>query len=71
MTKIMVQFDAPIYVEVDVEDMNEETILNAVWADLRNPDSTTTFAADYDNLKEVLRASSVEEIDGDVVTLSY
>ena len=62
---IQVQMNVPITIEVEVEDTNEATILEAVWADLKDPDSKNDWEATYDNLKEVVRGAGQVSDEGE------
>jgi hypothetical protein len=55
MTKISLQFNAPIHVELEVQHLDEESILDALYYDLNNPESVNSWSPTYGNLKEVTR----------------
>jgi hypothetical protein len=55
MTKISLQFNAPIHVELEVQHLDEESILDALYYDLNNPESVNSWSPAYGNLKEVAR----------------
>jgi len=61
MTKAIVQFNVPIDIEIDLEAFDEDSILEALCNELKNPNSTQAFAPTYDNLKEVIRAGYFEK----------
>jgi len=63
MTRIFLQFNAPIHVELEVQHLDEESILNALYDDLHNPESVNSWSPAYDNLKEVARSGWFVEDD--------
>jgi len=65
MTKtITVQVTVPVNVEIEVDELNQDSILDALWTDLKDPDSNNTWEADYDTLKCVVRdASGLDTVD--------
>jgi len=65
-TKVQVQFIVPITVELEVDDTNDESILEAAWSDLKDKESENSWTADYGDIKEVVRgADFLEKIDDD------
>jgi len=65
MHKVIVQFNAPINVEIETDDLDEKTILDALWGELQNRHSKNDWHPTYDNLKEVIRNGYFPEDDLD------
>jgi hypothetical protein len=63
MTRIYLQFNAPIHVELEVQHLDEESILDALYDDLRNPESMNNWSPSYDNLKDIIRNGGFLEDD--------
>ena len=59
---ITLQFNAPINVEIDVSDgFDEESLIEALWNDFKNPDSSNSWTPDPSDIEEVIRHCWFEE----------
>ena len=55
MTRVTVQLQVPINVEVEVDELTENKILDAVWDDIRSQNSSNDWSPTGSDLKEVIR----------------
>jgi hypothetical protein len=63
MFNVIIELNAPIKVLVTVEELTEDAVLDAVWKDLKNPESTNDWRPSYGDLKDVIRESYFLEED--------
>ena len=63
MTRVTVQLQVPINVEVEVVELTENAILDAVWDDMRSQNSSNDWSPKGSDLKEVIRNSHFLEED--------
>lgn len=63
MKKVTVQIIAPVNIEIEVSTLTEDSLLDAAWIDLKNPNSKNDWKPSYNDLKEVLRSAYFEESD--------
>lgn len=64
-TKVQVQYIVPITVELEVDDMSDDSILDAAWNDLKDKESKNGWVACYGDIKEVVRGADFLENLGD------
>ena len=55
MTRVTVQLQVPINVEVEVDELTENKILDAVWDDMRSQKSSNEWSPTGSDLKHVVR----------------
>ena len=65
MTRVTVQLQVPINVKVEVDELTENKILDAVWDDMRSQNSSNYWAPTGSDLKEVIRSCYFIQLDDD------
>ena len=63
MKKVTLQINAPVNIVVEVSDLTQDSILDAAWFDLKDPNSINDWKPSYNDLKEVLRSAHFDEND--------
>ena len=63
MKRVTVQINAPVNIEIEISALTEDSLLNAAWFDLKEPNSKNDWKPSYDDLKEVLRSAYFKEDD--------
>ena len=59
---ITLQFNVPVNVDVDVPDgFDEESLIDALWNDFKNPHTINSWTPDPSDIKEVIRDCWFEE----------
>ena len=62
-TKVSVQMNLPVVVEVEVKELTEDGVLDAVWFDARHNLESTNWEVPWDRLKGHLKGSSLNWFD--------
>ena len=62
-TKVSVQMNLPVIVEVEVKELTEDGVLDAVWFDARHNLESTNWEVPWDRLKGHLNGSSLAWFD--------
>ena len=64
--KVTVQLNAPVNVEVDVDELTEDKILDALEEDLKDPVDAIAWTPDYGDLKDIVRSGcfNFEQLEG-------
>ena len=67
---ITVTLYAPIHLDLEVDEMTEGCIMNAVCDDFRNKESTNEWEASYDALKSAVYNGELKIINDDYATIN-